>query len=36
MDMDISLGSIKIPINAATKTFAILAKRGAGKSIRER
>src|ERR671937_3249497 len=32
MDMDISLGSIKIPINAATKTFAILAKRGAGKS----
>ena len=32
MDMDINLGSIKIPINAATKTFAILAKRGAGKS----
>jgi DNA helicase HerA-like ATPase len=25
-------GSIKIPINAAIKTFAILAKRGAGKS----
>src|SRR5919198_807935 len=30
--MDINLGSIKIPVNAATKTFAILAKRGAGKS----
>ena len=30
--MDINFGSIKIPINAATKTFAILAKRGAGKS----
>jgi uncharacterized protein DUF87/helicase HerA-like protein len=30
--MDINLGSITIPINAATKTFAILAKRGAGKS----
>lgn len=28
----INLGSIQIPINAATKTFAILAKRGAGKS----
>ena len=28
----INLGSIKIPINSATKTFAILAKRGAGKS----
>lgn len=28
----INIGSIKIPINAATKTFAILAKRGAGKS----
>jgi hypothetical protein len=27
--MDINLGSITIPINAATKTFAILAKRGA-------
>lgn len=30
--MNINLGSIQIPINAATKTFAILAKRGAGKS----
>src|SRR3990167_7966684 len=30
--MNLNLGSIKIPINAATKTFAILAKRGAGKS----
>ena len=30
--MKINLGSIQIPINAATKTFAILAKRGAGKS----
>ena len=29
---NINLGSIKIPINAATKTFAILAKRGAGKT----
>lgn len=29
---DLNLGSIEIPINAATKTFAILAKRGAGKS----
>ena len=28
----INLGSIQIPINSATKTFAILAKRGAGKS----
>lgn len=28
----INLGSLKIPLNAATKTFAILAKRGAGKS----
>lgn len=28
----LNLGSIQIPINAATKTFAILAKRGAGKS----
>jgi len=28
----INIGSIQIPINAATKTFAILAKRGAGKS----
>lgn len=30
--MSIDLGSIQIPINAATKTFAILAKRGAGKT----
>lgn len=30
--MNINLGSIKVPINAATKTFAILAKRGAGKT----
>ncbi len=29
---NLNLGSIKIPINAATKTFAILAKRGAGKT----
>ena len=29
---DLNIGSIKIPINGATKTFAILAKRGAGKS----
>ena len=28
----LNLGSVKIPINAATKTFAILAKRGAGKT----
>ena len=28
----INLGSIQIPINAATKTFALLAKRGAGKT----
>ena len=27
-----NLGNIEIPINAATKSFAILAKRGAGKS----
>lgn len=30
--MELDLGSIKIPVKAATKTFAILAKRGAGKS----
>src|SRR5690349_14934291 len=30
--MNLNLGSIQIPLNAATKTFAILAKRGAGKS----
>lgn len=29
---ELNIGSIKIPINAATKTFAILAKRGAGKT----
>lgn len=29
---EINIGTIKIPINAATKTFAILAKRGAGKT----
>jgi len=28
----INLGNKQIPINSATKTFAILAKRGAGKS----
>ncbi len=28
----LNLGSIQIPINATTKTFAILAKRGAGKT----
>src|SRR3990167_5555574 len=28
----LNLGTIKMPINAATKTFAILAKRGAGKT----
>lgn len=30
--MQLDIGSMKIPVNAATKTFAILAKRGAGKS----
>jgi hypothetical protein len=30
--MEINLGSVKMPLNAATKTFAILAKRGAGKT----
>lgn len=30
--MNINLGTIKMPINAGTKTFAILAKRGAGKT----
>ncbi|MEK6884212.1 MAG: helicase HerA-like domain-containing protein, partial [Nanoarchaeota archaeon] len=29
---EINLGSIQLPINSATKTFAILAKRGAGKT----
>jgi len=33
--MRINLGSIEITINAATKTFAILAKRGVGKSYAE-
>lgn len=28
----IDLGNLKMPLNAATKTFAILAKRGAGKT----
>lgn len=30
--MHLNLGSLHLPLNAATKTFAILAKRGAGKS----
>lgn len=30
--MNLNIGSIKLPINAATKTMAILAKRGAGKT----
>lgn len=29
---DLNIGSHKLPLNAATKTFAILAKRGAGKT----
>src|SRR5690348_5128903 len=29
---ELNLGTIKLPQQAATKTFAILAKRGAGKS----
>lgn len=29
---EINLGTLKMPINAATKSFAILAKRGAGKT----
>lgn len=32
MKNELNIGTIKIPINAATKTFAILAKRGAGKT----
>lgn len=32
MNPTINLGTLKMPINSATKTFAILAKRGAGKS----
>ena len=28
----LNLGSLQIPLNATTKTFAILAKRGAGKT----
>lgn len=30
--MKLNIGTIQLPINAATKTFAILAKRGAGKT----
>ena len=30
--MTLNLGSFQMPLNAATKTFALLAKRGAGKS----
>ncbi len=30
--MNINIGTIKIPLSAATKSFAILAKRGAGKT----
>lgn len=30
--MSINLGTLQMPVNAATKTFAILAKRGAGKT----
>ncbi len=30
--MSINLGSMQIPVNAATKAFAVLAKRGAGKT----
>jgi hypothetical protein len=30
--MQLNLGSIRLPLNAATKTLAILAKRGAGNS----
>lgn len=29
---NLNIGSINIPLSGATKTFAILAKRGAGKS----
>jgi hypothetical protein len=29
---EINLGTLKMPINSATKTFALLAKRGAGKT----
>lgn len=32
MTTELNIGSHKLPINAVTKTFAILAKRGAGKS----
>jgi hypothetical protein len=32
MTNEINLGSFKMPINSVTKTFSILAKRGAGKS----
>lgn len=30
--MQLNIGTVKLPISAATKTFAILAKRGAGKT----
>lgn len=30
--MNLNIGTIKLPINAATKTFALLGKRGAGKT----
>lgn len=30
--MNLNIGSVQLPINAATKTFAFLAKRGAGKT----
>lgn len=30
--MELNLGTLKMPINAATKSFAVLAKRGAGKT----
>ncbi len=32
MKNELNIGTLNIPINAATKTFAILAKRGAGKT----
>lgn len=32
MQNELNIGSIKLPLNSATKTFALLAKRGAGKS----
>jgi len=30
--MKLNIGTVQLPISAATKTFAILAKRGAGKT----